>query len=59
MKNKTPMLYIATNGTLYTTESLQGDYSFNAEDNTVTYKIYEPFSTTELVSVTFKVKPLE
>ena len=37
MKNKSPLLYIAPDWTLFTQSPLQWNYTYNAWDDTVTY----------------------
>jgi hypothetical protein len=58
MKDNKPLLYISSNGTIYTTENLQWEYTFNKADGTITYTIYETFWK-NIASITFKAKPLE
>jgi hypothetical protein len=58
MKNKSPLLYIAPDWTLFTQSPLQWNYTYNAWDDTVTYDVYETLGD-KVASITFKVKPLE
>ncbi|MDR2415347.1 MAG: hypothetical protein LBD75_01720 [Candidatus Peribacteria bacterium] len=59
-RNGENLLFVAPSGQIYTEKNLIGTYTYNTEQQTISYRFKESLSTTtDTIDITIKVQPFQ